>query len=148
MHEAGSEECLAPENHVQGPLAGPWLRRALPRAAGQALDAAVLNGEGSSGQPLGILGMLISNQSGTSYARVAALAMKKNATDVNAPDEAITFITTTAVQQLLEGRPNEAGGGSYIWQDGKIVGCPAHACTLMPSATMLSGPFEMLTVGL
>jgi HK97 family phage major capsid protein len=129
-------------------LIEPWVRGWLGRKAGEALDEAVLNGSNSGGEPKGVLNWTISSQAGATFARATALTMKGNALGVNASEEQTSFIAPPAVQILLEGRPNETGGGSYVWQDGRIVGCAGYACTLMPSATLLSGPFPMVTVGL
>jgi HK97 family phage major capsid protein len=126
-----------------------YIRRELLKTAGEVIDTAVLNGSGASGQPRGIINITtISTQTGTSLDRADVLAMKKNAADANAAEETISFIGTTAVAQLLEGRTNETGGGTYIWQDGKIVNCRAYASTTMPSATLLSGAMSEVTLGL
>jgi HK97 family phage major capsid protein len=133
--------------YVQSPLAEPWARAVVERKAAEAIDAAVLNGSGDA--PTGVLNTSgISTQSGTSFARTAALAMKKNAADANVPEESITFFGATNTQQTLEGRPNETGGGTYIWQNGMIVNCRAIASTNMPSASLLCGPFGLVTLGL
>jgi HK97 family phage major capsid protein len=126
-----------------------FIRRELLRTAGTIVDIATLNGSGASGQPLGILNSPnLSTQSGTSLAWAGVLHMKKLAADANAQDGTISFIGTTAVRELLESRERATGGGTFIWQDDRIASCPAFATTVMPSATMLSGPMGEVFFGL
>jgi HK97 family phage major capsid protein len=126
-----------------------FIRRELLRTAGGIVDGAVLAGAGSSGEPRGILNVTgVGTQSGTSLAWTGVLHMKKVAADANAQDGTIAFIGTTAVRELLEARTKESGGGRYIWEDDRIASCPAYASTLMPTATLLSGPFGMCYLGL
>lgn len=87
-------------------------------------------------------------QTGTSLAWTGVLTMKRKAADANAQDGTIGFIGTTAARELLEGRVRETGGGTYIWENNSIASCPFYASTLMPSATLLSGPFSMCHLGL
>ena len=136
-----------------------WLTRELNRTAAQVIDQAVLQGSGASGQPKGILNVSgISSVSGTSLPWSGAdsvLHMKKLAADANVQDEAISFIGTTAVRELLEAREKVSGNGGFIWESdadadprGSIAGCPAFASTLMPTDTLLSGPFSLCYLGL
>jgi len=126
-----------------------WIRRELLSTAGTIVDVAVLNGSGTSGQPLGILNTTgLSTQSGTSLAWAGVLHMKKLAADANAQDGTVSFIGTTAVRELLEARTKETGGGTYIWADDRVASCPAFATTDMPSATLLSGPMGEVFFGL
>ncbi len=126
-----------------------WLRRELLRAAGVAIDTAVLNGSGASGQPLGLLNTQgLSTQSGTSLAWSGVLAMKKNAALANVPDGTTSFISTPTIRALLEAREKVTGNGGFIWQDDRIANSPAFVTTLMPSGTMVSGPLSGVTLGL
>jgi hypothetical protein len=126
-----------------------WIRRELLRTAGSVVDTAVLNGSGASSQPLGILQSPdLSTQSGTGLAWAGVLAMKGNAVEVNAQDGTISFIGTTSVRELLEGRERATGGGTFLWEDDRIASCAAFATTLMPAATLLSGPMAEVHFGL
>jgi HK97 family phage major capsid protein len=126
-----------------------WLRRELTRTAASIVDTAILQGSGSSGEPKGIVNATdVGTQSGTSLAWADVLSMKKLAADANAQDDQIAFIADTATRELLEGRTKESGGGRYIWENNAIASCPAFATTLMPSATLLCGPFSMCYLGL
>jgi len=56
-------------------------------------------------------------------------------------DADIAFIAPPAVRELLEARPRTATyGSSYIWEANQVASCPAYSCSLMPTATMISGP--------
>jgi hypothetical protein len=127
-----------------------WLRRELSRTAASVVDAAVLNGAGTGGEPKGILNITnVGTQSGTSVSWADVLSMKKLAADASAADGTIAFIGATNVRQLLEARPRDATVGSgFVWQDDEIASCPALASTLMPDDTLLSGPFGMAYLGL
>lgn len=127
-----------------------WLRRELSRTAAGVVDAAVLDGAGSGGEPTGILNAAaVGTQTGTSLAWADVLSMKKLAADANAADGTIAFVGATNVRELLEARPRDATVGSgFVWQDNAIASCPALASTLMPDDTLLSGPFSMAYLGL
>src|SRR3990172_7241759 len=126
-----------------------WLQRELKRTAAAAIDAAILNGSGSSGQPLGLVNTPgLNTQSGTSLAWSGCLTMKKNASLANVQDGSISFISTPTVRALLEGREKASGNGGFIWQDDKVAGCPSFATTQMPAGAMLSGPMSGVTLGL
>jgi HK97 family phage major capsid protein len=126
-----------------------WIRRELLRTCGTVVDQAVLNGSGAAGQPTGILNTVgLGTQTGTSLAWAGVLSMKRKAADANVQDGAVSFIGTTAVRELLEGRERATGGGSFIWQDDKIASCPANATTDMLTATLLSGPMSEVLFGI
>lgn len=126
-----------------------WLQRELKRTVAAAIDTAILNGSGSSGQPLGLVNTPgLSTQSGTSLAWSGVLTMKKNAALSNAQDNSISYISNPAVRALLEAREKASGNGGFIWQDDKIAGCPSFATTQMPAGTMLSGPMSGVTLGI
>jgi HK97 family phage major capsid protein len=128
---------------------GGWLQRELRRTAASVVDQAVLNGVGTAGEPRGIMNTTgVGTQTGTSLAWTGLLSMKAKAATVNVQDGTIAFIGTPAVRELLEGRTKETGGGRYIWEDDEVASCPGYASTLMPTGTLLSGPFSMCYLGL
>lgn len=140
----------ASKNFMVQTNAEPWLRRALKRTAGVAVDSAVLAGTGTDGQPLGLTNTPgLSTQSGTTLAWAGVLSMKANAALADSPDSSIAFVAPPATRQLLEGREKSATGtGNFIWADDRIASCRAYASTLMPTASMLCGPLSGVTVGL
>jgi hypothetical protein len=109
-------------------------------------DTAVLNGSGVSGEPQGLLNISgLSTQTGTSLAWTGVLHMKKLAADANAADADIAFISTPAIRETLEARVRLATyGDGFVWENDRIANCPAYATTLMPTATMLSGPMSQV----
>jgi HK97 family phage major capsid protein len=125
-----------------------WLRRELSRTAATVVDQAVLQGSGSSGEPTGLVNVAgVSTQSGTSLAWADLLTMKANACTANADDATIAFVGTPAVRKLLEGRTRDTTGIGFVWQNNQIASCAAFASTLMPSATLVSGPLGAVYVG-
>lgn len=125
-----------------------WLQRELSRTAASVVDQAVLNGAGTGGEPKGILNITsVGTQSGTALAWAGLLSMKSKAATVNVQDGTLAFIGTPAVRALLEGRV-KTGGSTFDWEDDEVASCPAYASTLMPTATLLSGPFSMCYLGL
>jgi HK97 family phage major capsid protein len=126
-----------------------WIRRGLLIAAGMIADQAVLNGTGADGQPLGLMNTPgLSTQSGTSLGWAGVLHMKKLAADANVKDGSISFVSTSAVRELLEARERATGGGTFIWENDRIASCPAFATTDMPTAAMLAGPMAEVFFGL
>lgn len=124
----------------------------LAKTIAVAIDAAGLNGSGSSGQPLGIIGTSgIGAFTGTSL----GLAALQNAqTDVLAGLEVdpltCGYVTTPAVAALLGARQRFTGTDSPLWEgnlgDGMVCGSRALATSNMPTATMLYGDFSNVVV--
>jgi HK97 family phage major capsid protein len=127
--------------------ADAWIARELLRTAGTTLDQAVLSGTGANGQPLGLLNMTTSTQSGTALAWAGITAMKRTAAAANVDDAEIAFLGTPAVRELLEKREKASGSG-IVWDGPTMAGCRAYASTDMPSATLLCGPLSRIIVGI
>jgi HK97 family phage major capsid protein len=139
---------LSPQFLRQAENADAFVARELTNTGAALIDAAMLNGPGSSGAPKGVNNMTgVGSQSGTSLAWSGLLAMKANAATANAQDGTISFIGTPAVRQLLEARERASGNGGFIWQDNAIASCRAFASTSMPSGTLLCGPFGSVVIG-
>jgi hypothetical protein len=125
-----------------------YIRRELLRTLGNVVDKAVLNGSGTSGQPVGIINVSgIGTQSGTTLGHAGVAAMKRKVADSNAPDEAISFIGTTAVRELLETRERATGSG-FVWDNDRVASRPAYATTDMPSATLVCGTLTECLLGM
>ncbi|MDN5936652.1 MAG: phage major capsid protein [Nitrosospira sp.] len=128
--------------------ADQFVGRELLRSIGTALDQAVLNGSGTSGQPLGILNTTgIQTQSGATL-NSGAWSMKQKTSEANANDEQISFISTPAVRALLETRERATGGGRFVWQEDKVADRPAHVTTDMPSGVMACGGWALIYLGI
>lgn len=125
-----------------------FVRRELLRTVGTGIDQAVLSGSGAAGEPIGLLNVPgIGTQAGTSidYAKVTAL--KGDVAAANAPDEAIAYLSTPAVRELLEIRERATGSG-FIWDDDKVASRPAFVSTDVPAATMICGAWEAAYLGI
>lgn len=125
-----------------------YIRRELLRTVGTLLDAAVINGGGHSGQPLGLLNTPgIGTQSGTSLAYSGVCAMKRTVAAADAPDDDISFLAAPATRELLEARERAAGSG-FIWDNNTVASQPARVSTDVPTATLICGAWSSIAVGL
>lgn len=125
-----------------------YVRRELLRTMGTLVDAAVINGSGAAGQPLGLLNTpSIGTQSGTSLAQAGVTHMKALVAAANAPDEGISFLSTPAVRELLETRARATGLG-FIWDNDMVASRPARVSTDVPAATMICGAFSEILLAL
>jgi hypothetical protein len=125
-----------------------YVRRELLRTMGGLVDAAVINGSGISGQPLGLLNTPgIGTQSGTSLAQAGVTRMKSLVATANAPDENISFLGTPAVRELLENRARPTGLG-FVWDDDTVASRPARVSTDVPTATLICGAFSEILLAL
>lgn len=121
--------------------------RELLRTAGTGIDQALINGSGANGQPTGLLNTAgIQSQSGTTLNSGCA-TMKRKSAEANVTDESISFLSTPAIRELLEGREKAAGGGNFVWQKDQVADRPAMVTTDMPTATMLCGDFSLIYLG-
>ncbi len=88
----------------QSTQAESFLRTLLLRAAGTALDKAVLAGAGTT-EPLGLLSITgVGTQSGTSLAWAGVTNMLETVTTANATDANVVFVSTPTVRELLQYR--------------------------------------------
>ena len=134
-------------------MGGELLQEALDRevynAIGRGIDVAVLGGTstGVDGQPQGIAGTVgVNTASGTSLGHAALLEMRKEALTGGAREDALRWIGTPTVQELLGARERSSGGGRYLWDDGTILGRPAVAAAAAPAATLIAGDFSRCTL--
>lgn len=124
-----------------------FVRRELTRTIGTALDQAVINGSGAGGQPTGLLLTTgVQTQSGTTL-NAGVRTMKQKVATANVDDERITFISTPAVRELLEGREIVTGSGQFVWQRDQVADRRAYVSTDVPAATMIAGDFGNVYVG-
>jgi HK97 family phage major capsid protein len=131
----------------QGIAAEPFIRALLLRAAGQALDRAYFAGAGGV-EPLGLhLTPGIGTQSGTSLAHAGTLAMRKALLLAGAREEALRWVGAPTTQETLGGRQRFTDSDRTIWDDGNILGLPAHATKNAPAATLTAGDFSTSAVG-
>lgn len=116
-------------------------------AVARAIDAAILGGTGTLGQPSGIINAAgINTQSGTSLALAGLLAMRRMALLSGCRADRLVWVAHPGVQELLASRERHSGGGRTLWDDQGILGLPAIATTSAPAGTLLLGDFSRCTV--
>ncbi len=132
----------------QAPNFEAFLGDQLLRAAGRAIDQAVLAGGGTE-EPLGILGTLnLPSESGTSFAWANGCNMLEalgNAID----DSRVAFIAAPDARKTLQERVAVTGGHErFIWDDDRVLNRPGFASPDMPTGIMLAGDFSRAILGL
>ena len=123
----------------------------LAQQVGLAVDAAVLNGSGGSGQPQGIIGTAgIGSVTGTSIAYAGIVEFQTDTAAGNALYGASAYITTPAVAGLLKQRVKFTSTASPIWEggllEGRVDGYNAFASNQVPSANILFGDFSKVVL--
>jgi HK97 family phage major capsid protein len=112
-----------------------------------AIDLAVLEGSGSSGQPTGISATAgIGSVTGTSIALAGITEFQTDLATGNALDPGCAFVTTPAVAGLLVQRARIASTDSVtLWKgnvlEGTVEGYRARTTTQITAATMTFGDF-------
>jgi HK97 family phage major capsid protein len=130
----------------QGEAAEPLVRALIMRSVGAALDRAVLNGAGGA-EPLGIFSASgIGTQAGASLEHADLLAMRRQVLAAGGQEDALRWIAPPLVQELLGARERSTNSGRYLWDDGKVLGLPAHATKNAPAASLVVGDFRQCVV--
>lgn len=125
------------------------LRQQLLGAVGKLLDEAFFAGSGASGQPSGLhITPGIGSQSGTSLAHAGLLAMRKAVLLAGGREDRLRWVGAPAVQETLGARERASGGGRFLWDDGLVLGRPAHASAYVPTGTLTVGDFGAALLGL
>ena len=112
-----------------------------------AIDAAVFNGSGASGQPTGIIGTSgVGSVTGTTLGLAGCIEFQTDVAGANALNANCRYVTTPAVAGLLSQRARIASTDSVtLWKgninDGMVEGYQAHTSNNIPAATMLFGDF-------
>ena len=129
-----------------GDAADELIRQEIMQAIGRGIDKGVLQGTGSSGEPLGLNGVSgVHAQSGTSLAWAGIQNMLEAVGNGGARDADIRFIGTPAVRKLLAQRERAAGSG-LVWDAASISGRPADVSLQCPAGTLFAGDFSQLVV--
>lgn len=123
----------------------------LGQVVGLAVDAAVLNGSGASGQPTGIINTAgIGSVTGTSIAYAGIVEFQTDTAAGNALYGASAYVTTPAVAGLLKQRVKFTSTASPIWEgallEGQVDGYRAFASNQVPSANILFGDFSKVVL--
>ena len=118
-----------------------------------AIDLAVFEGSGSSGQPTGISQTAgIGSVTGTSLDIADCIEFQTDLATANALADGCAYITTPAVAGLLKGRARIASTDSQtLWSgsvlDGSIEGFKATTSTQLTAASMIFGDFSQVVLG-
>lgn len=117
-----------------------------------ALDTAVLNGSGASGQPTGIINTAgIGSVTGTSIAYAGILEFQTDTAGSNALFGTSGYVTTPTVAALLMQRVKFTSTASPLWEgnvlDGSVTGLRAMSSNQVPSGNLLFGAFDQVVVG-
>lgn len=123
----------------------------LAQVVGLAVDVAVLNGSGASGQPTGIINTAgIGAVTGTSIAYAGIVEFQTDTAAGNALFGSSAYITTPAVAGLLKQRVKFSSTASPIWEgallEGNCDGYKAFASNQVPSANILFGDFSKVVL--
>lgn len=106
-------------------------------AVARAIDAAILGGTGTLGQPSGIINAAgINTQSGASLALAGLLNMRRLALLSGAREDRLVWVGHPGVQELLASRERHTAGGRTLWDDSGVLGQRAIATTSAPAGTL------------
>lgn len=128
------------------------IRTEAARAAGAALDLAIIQGTGAAGQPTGIVNTAgIGAFTGASLSQAAARNAQRDVSEANAIiDGKLGYVTTPAVAEVLSTRQRFTGASTTLWEgpshDGVIEGVRAMATGNCPAATAIYGDWSSLYV--
>ncbi len=131
------------------PVAYRFILQALARSVAAALDAALLNGSGASGQPTGILNTTgIGSVSGASLAWAGIVDALKACEDANAfvnPDR-IAWTCPSDVAEILRERDKGTDTAQFLMTDDTIGGRRALVSNSCPAATALVGDWSQVAL--
>jgi HK97 family phage major capsid protein len=134
------------------PAAEALVMNDLAKVLALAIDLAVFEGSGSSGQPTGIsLTAGIGSVTGTSIDLAKCIEFQTDLATGNALADGCAYITTPAVAGLMKGRARISSTDSLtLWSgsvlDGSIEGFPATTSTQLTAASMIFGDFSQVVL--
>lgn len=130
------------------PSAEAMIMNDLGSVVALAVDAAILEGTGASGQPLGIANMSgIGSVTGTDLAAAGIIEFQTDVAAANVMPQRPGYATTAAVAGLLMARPElPTTGTTRLWLgniwDGSMFGVPAMSSQQLTAASMIFGAWE------
>jgi HK97 family phage major capsid protein len=134
------------------PAAEALVMNDLAKVLALAIDLAVFEGSGSSGQPTGIsLTAGIGSVTGASIDLAKCIEFQTDLATGNALADGCAYITTPAVAGLMKGRVRVSSTDSVmLWSgsvlDGQIEGFPATTSTQLTAASMIFGDFSQVVL--
>jgi HK97 family phage major capsid protein len=125
------------------------VRRTAARALAKAIDAAVLQGAGSTSEPQGLATLAgVNVTSGTSLSWTAIQAMVAACLSAGVHEDRIRAVGAVGVRQLLGAREAVSTSGRYIWQAGACGGVAAMPSTEAPAGSLFVGDFSNIHLAL
>ena len=134
----------------------------LIRGHAQALDDAIFNGSGSSGQPLGILantgiGDVAGGTNGAAISWANIVALESTVGAANGLFGRLAYVTNSKVAGAMKATPQVAGYPRYMMEDGRTNGFAVEVSNSIPSnltkgtasgvcSAMIFGNFEEVLV--
>lgn len=133
------------------PSAEAMVTTDLAQVVGLAVDLAVLNGSGVSGQPTGIIGTSgIGAVTGTSIAYAGIVEFQTDTAGSNALFSNAAYVATPTVAGLLKQRVKFTSTASPIWEggllEGMVDGYKAFASNQVPTGDLLFGDFSKVVL--
>lgn len=129
------------------------LQKEITAAAATALDAAVLNGSGAAGQPLGIIGTAgIGSVTGASLGYAGLVEFQQDVATAGGGHDPATcaYVAPIPVASILKQRQRFTGTDSPLWAGpltaGRVDEIGAFATSGMPASTVLYGDFSEITI--
>ena len=121
----------------------------LIRVLATAIDLAIFEGTGASGQPSGIsIASGIGSVAGASFDRSKALENVKNVMTANADVATMSFVTNPTVWQTLKNKAIASNYPAFLIDElDKMVGYPVKVTNQISAGTMLFGDFSQAILG-
>lgn len=125
--------------------ADEWLRRTIRRSLADLIDAAVLNGNGLSGQPLGVANVSgIGAIDGASIQIADINAGLKHARANGLDQRECTIIAGADAEEVMRNREIAANSGRFLWSGNQVGGTPAYGTRHCPDDALLLGPWNRI----
>lgn len=124
----------------------------LAQVVATAADLAVLNGSGSGGQPLGIIGTSgIGGFTGTTLGLAGLIEAQTDVATANVTPARGGYVTNPTISGLLMARQRFSGTDTPLWVgnvwDGIMLGFPAMTSNQIPAGDLLFGDWQEVVVG-
>ena len=134
-----------------GPDVADFLIESIKLGIGVALDLAAITGDGSFGQPLGILNttgvQTVTFGGAPTWAK--ATSFEKLVTAANADETRLGWIGNPDVRDKWRNIQRFSGGSKTLWaDDNTVAGHPARGSTNVPTGTIVLGQWEKVLIGI
>ncbi len=134
-----------------GPLVDAIMLRELANTVAAAVDAAVVQGSGASGQPQGIIGTSgVGSVTGTSLAYAGLVEFQSDCAAAVVDPTRFGYIAPVATAVTLSGRQRFTGVDSPLWQgsvlSGTVAGHRAMSTGGCPASTIVAGDWSQVVL--